>query len=323
MSKQKYVYNYKTLSYERFEEPTRRRVGKAILYVVSTAVFALVFLFLFYTFFGSPKEKAQAREIAFLRLQYKILDDRMERMNAMLADLAERDNDVYRSIFEADPIPMTVRQAGWGDTTRYDHLVGYNNSELVMDATRKLDRVAHQLSVQSKSYDEVLALAKGKAEMLASIPAILPLKEKDIQSSSSGFGYRTDPIYKVPKFHSGQDFGAALGTEVFATGDGVVELVEQNIWGYGNMVLINHGYGYKTRYAHLSEFGVEQGQKVKRGQVVGYVGNTGKSTGSHLHYEVIKNGEPVDPVHFFFNDLSPEEYETILKQAEMPSITMD
>ena len=323
MSKQKYVFNYKTLSYERFEEPTRRRVGKAILYVVSTAVLALVFFFLFYTFFGSPKEKAQAREIAFLRLQYKILDDRMERMNAMLADLAQRDNDVYRSIFEADPIPMTVRQAGLDDTTRYDHLLGYNSSDLVMDASRKLDRVAHQLSVQSKSYDEVLALAKGKAEMLASIPAILPLKQNDIQSSSSGFGYRTDPIYKVPKFHSGQDFGAALGTEVFATGDGVVELVEQNIWGYGNMVLINHGYGYKTRYAHLSEFAVEQGQKVKRGQVVGYVGNTGKSTGSHLHYEVIKNGEPVDPVHFFFNDLSPEEYETILKQAEMPSITMD
>lgn len=323
MSRQKYVFNYKTLSYERFEEPTRRRVGRAILYLVSTAVFALVFLFLFYTFFGSPKEKEQAREIAFLRLQYQILDDRIDQMNTLLADMEQRDNNVYRLIFEADPIPSSVRKAGHGNEERYARLEGFDNADIVLDVARKLDQVASQLYVQSKSYDEVFEMAKGKAAMLACIPAILPLKQNDIQSSSSGFGYRTDPIYKVPKFHSGQDFGAAMGTEVFATGDGVVEIVEDNYWGYGNMVLLDHGYGYKTRYAHLSEFGVVQGQKVKRGQVIGYVGNTGKSTGSHLHYEVIKNGEPVDPVHFFFDDLSPEEYETILKQAEMPSITMD
>lgn len=323
MSKQKYVYNHKTLSYERFEEPTRKRVGRVILYLVSTAVFALVFILLFYTFFGSPKEKAQAREIEFLKLQYEILDDRMDQMNTLLADMEQRDDNIYRVIFEADPIPSSVRKAGFGGSDRYESLYGYKNSDIVLNASRKLDQVASQLYVQSKSYDEVFALAKSKAKMLACIPAIIPLKEADIRGISSYFGYRSDPIYKVAKFHSGIDFASALGTEVFVTGDGVVEKVEQNYWGYGNLITVNHGYGYKTQYAHLSRFGVVQGQKVKRGQVIGYVGSTGKSTGSHLHYEVLKNGEPTDPMHFFFNDLTPEEYENILKQAENPSITMD
>lgn len=323
MSKQKYVYNHKTLSYERFEEPTRKRVGRVILYLVSTAVFALVFILLFYTFFGSPKEKAQAREIEFLKLQYEILDDRMDQMNTLLADMEQRDDNIYRVIFEADPIPSSVRKAGFGGSDRYESLYGYKNSDIVLNASRKLDQVASQLYVQSKSYDEVFALAKSKAKMLACIPAIIPLKEADIRGISSYFGYRSDPIYKVSKFHSGIDFASALGTEVFVTGDGVVEKVEQNYWGYGNLITVNHGYGYKTQYAHLSRFGVVQGQKVKRGQVIGYVGSTGKSTGSHLHYEVLKNGEPTDPMHFFFNDLTPEEYENILKQAENPSITMD
>ena len=323
MSKQKYVYNHKTLSYERFEEPTRKRVGRVILYLVSTAVFALVFILLFYTFFGSPKEKAQAREIEFLKLQYEILDDRMDQMNTLLADMEQRDDNIYRVIFEADPIPSSVRKAGFGGSDRYESLYGYKNSDIVLNASRKLDQVASQLYVQSKSYDEVFALAKSKAKMLACIPAIIPLKEADIRGISSYFGYRSDPIYKVAKFHSGIDFASALGTEVFVTGDGMVEKVEQNYWGYGNLITVNHGYGYKTQYAHLSRFGVVQGQKVKRGQVIGYVGSTGKSTGSHLHYEVLKNGEPTDPMHFFFNDLTPEEYENILKQAENPSITMD
>ncbi|MBO4328489.1 MAG: M23 family metallopeptidase [Bacteroidales bacterium] len=323
MSKQKYVYNHKTLSYERFEEPTRKRVGRVILYLVSTAVFALVFILLFYTFFGSPKEKAQAREIEFLKLQYEILDNRMDQMNTLLADLEQRDDNVYRVIFEADPIPSSVRKAGFGGSDRYEHLYGYKNSDIVLHAARKLDQVASQLYVQSKSYDEVFALAKGKAKMLACIPAIIPLKQADIRGISSYFGNRPDPIYKVTKFHSGIDFAAALGTEVFVTGDGVVEKVEQNYWGYGNLITVNHGYGYKTQYAHLSKFGVVQGQKVKRGQVIGYVGSTGKSTGSHLHYEVLQHGEATDPMHFFFDDLTPEEYETILKQAENPSITMD
>lgn len=323
MSKQKYVYNHKTLSYEKYKEPTRKRVGRVVLYILSTGVFALIFIFLFYTFFGSPKEKMQAREIEFLKLQYEILDDRLNTMDHLLEDMEQRDDNIYRVIFEAEPIPSSVRKAGFGGVDRYEDLYGYRYSDLVVRAARKLDVIASQLYVQSKSYDEVFALAKSKAQMLACIPAIIPVKESEIRQISSYFGYRTDPIYKVAKFHSGIDFASAVGTEVFATGDARVELVEQNYWGYGNIITLDHGYGYKTRYAHLSKFAVRQGQKVKRGQVIGYVGNTGKSTGSHLHYEVIKNGELTDPMHFFFNDLTPEEYETILEQAELPSLTMD
>ena len=323
MSRQKYVFNHKTLNYEKFEEPTRKRVGKVILYLLSTAVFALLFVFLFYTFFGSPKEKRQAREIDYLKLQYEILDDRIDQMNLQLADLEQRDDSVYRVIFEADPIPSSIRKSGCNDTARYQQLYGFTNTDIVLGVSNKLDEAASQIEAQSKSYDEVLEMAKNKAEMLACIPAILPLKEVDLNHISSTFGYRPDPIYKVPKFHSGMDFASSIGTEVYATGDGVVERVEETYWGYGNLVTLNHGYGYKTQYAHLSQFGVKLGEKVKRGQVIGYVGNTGKSTGPHLHYEVLKNGEATDPIYYFYNDLTPEEYETILEQAKLPTATMD
>ena len=323
MAQQKYVFNPKTLNYEKFEEPVKKRVGRAVLYVLSTAVFALLFVIVFFVFFGSPKEKSQAREIDYLKLQYEILDDKLDNMNILLEDMQQRDDNIYRLIFEADPIPSSVRKAGYGGVDRYDSLYGYKDSEIVVKVAKKLDMVASQLYVQSKSYDEVFALAKNKAQMLACIPAIIPMKESDIRQISSYFGYRSDPIYKVAKFHSGIDFASAVGTEVFVTGDGTVEKVENNHWGYGNLITINHGYGYKTQYAHLLKFAVRTGQKVKRGQVIGYVGNTGKSTGSHLHYEVLKNGEPTDPIHFFFNDLSPEQYEQILEQAQLPSLTMD
>ena len=323
MAQQKYVFNPKTLNYEKFEEPVKKRVGRAVLYVLSTAVFALLFVIVFFVFFGSPKEKSQAREIDYLKLQYEILDDKLDNMNILLEDMQQRDDNIYRLIFEADPIPSSVRKAGYGGVDRYDSLYGYKDSEIVVKVAKKLDMVASQLYVQSKSYDEVFALAKNKAQMLACIPAIIPMKESDIRQISSYFGYRSDPIYKVAKFHSGIDFASAVGTEVFVTGDGTVEKVENNHWGYGNLITINHGYGYKTQYAHLLKFAVRTGQKVKRGQVIGYVGNTGKSTGSHLHYEVLKNGEPTDPMHFFFNDLSPEQYEQILEQAQLPSLTMD
>lgn len=323
MAQQKYVFNPKTLNYEKFEEPVKKRVWKAVLYALSTGVLALLFILLLYTFFGSPKEKMQAREIDYLKLQYEILDDKLDNMNLLLADLQQRDDNIYRVIFEADPIPSSVRKAGYGGVDRYEALYGYKNSDVVVGLAKKLDIVASQLYVQSKSYDEVFTLAKNKSQMLACIPAIIPVKESEIRQISSYFGYRSDPIYKVAKFHSGMDFAAPVGTEVFVTGDGVVEKVEKNHWGYGNLVTINHGYGYKTNYAHLSKFGVKVGQKVKRGQVIGYVGNTGKSTGSHLHYEVLKNDQPTDPIHFFYDDLSPDEYEQILEQAQLPSQTMD
>lgn len=323
MAKRKYVFNHKTLSYEEFKEPTRKRVGLVILYLLSTFVIALLMVFLFYTFFGSPREKMQAREIEYLKLQCELLGDRLDDMEVVLEDLEERDNNVYRMIFEAEPIPTVERKTSFWGNSRYEDLYGYKNSDLVLMLAKRFDVVARQLYMQSKSYDEVFALAKNKSQMLACIPAIIPLKESEISQISSYFGYRTDPIYKIAKFHSGVDLAAPTGTLVHAPGDGVVEKLESNHWGYGNMLTLNHGYGYKTRYAHLSKFAVQQGQKVKRGQVIGYVGSTGKSTGSHLHYEVMKNGELTDPMHFFFNDLTPEQYEDILKQAEIPSLTMD
>lgn len=319
----KYVFNPKTLSFDKFTEPLRSRLGRAFLFLLSTFVLALAIVVLIFYFFGSPKEKMQAREIAYLKLQYEIMNDKLDGMQAMMDELQDRDNNVYRAIFEAEPVPVAVRQSGYSNRDRYEDLYGYKNSDLVLGVAKKLDLISSQLYYQSKSYDEVFAMARNKAQMLSCIPAIIPVKESDIRQISSYFGYRTDPIYKVTKYHSGIDFASFVGAEVYASGDGEVVKVESNHWGYGNMITIDHGYGYKTRYAHLSKFVVRQGQKVKRGQLIGYVGSTGKSTGPHLHYEVMKSDVNVDPIHFFFNDLSPEEYESILEQAAMPSITMD
>lgn len=321
----KYVFNPKTLNFDKFIEPFHDRVGRAVVFLLSTFVFALAIVVLIFFFFGSPKEKMQAREIEYLKLQYQILDDRLGEMQEVMDDLENRDNNVYRAIFEADPVPSSVRKSGYGNRNRYDDLYGYKNSDLVRYVTERFDTIASRLYHQSKSYDEVFAMARNKAQMLSCIPAIIPVKSSDVRQISSYFGYRTDPIYKVTKYHSGIDFASHIGAEVYASGDGVVVKVERNYWGYGNMITIDHGYGYKTRYAHLSKFasGMGTGQKVKRGQLIGYVGVSGKSTGPHLHYEVMKNESNVDPIHFFFNDLTPEEYEAILEQATMPSLTMD
>ena len=319
----KYIFNPKTLSFDKFVEPLVNKVGRVVLFVITTFVFALAIVVVIFSFFGSPKEKMQAREIEYLRLQYQVLDDRLNEMELLVEDMAERDNDVYRVIFEADPIPSSVRKSGFSRADRYEDLLGYKNSDIVLHVAGKLDTIASQLYYQSISFDKVFEMARKKSEMLACIPAIIPVKEADILQISSYFGYRTDPVYKVIKYHSGMDFAANPGTEVFATGDGEVVKEESNYWGYGNVITIDHGYGYKTRYAHLQKFAVRNGQKVKRGQLVGYVGSTGKATGPHLHYEVLKNDEAVDPLHFFFNDLSPEQYEKVLEQAALPSITMD
>ncbi len=319
----KYVFNSKTLSFDRFVEPLSSRVGRVIVFLLTTIVFSFVIVALIFYFFGSPKEKMQAREIEFLRLQYEILDDKMEEMRVVLEDLEERDNDVYRAVFDTDPIPSTVRKSGFSRANRHEGLLGYKNSDVVLASASKLDTIASQLYYQSKSYDDLFKLARNKAQMLSCIPAIIPIKESEIRQISSYFGYRTDPVYKVTKYHEGMDFAAAPGTNIYASGDGTVVDVENNYWGYGKIITIDHGYGYKTRYAHLSKFAVKEGQKVKRGQLIGHVGNTGKSTGSHLHYEVMKNNVNVDPIHYFFNDLTPEQYEKILEQAELPSLTMD
>ena len=291
----------------------------------SLAVLGVAFLFavLLFTFFKSPKEKMQARELEYMKLQYDILNDRLDNMEILLSDMEQRDNDLYRVMFEADPIPGATRRSGFLTPNRYDNLYGYVNSNQVVSAARKLDIIASQLYHQSVSYDTLFAMARNKSDMLAHIPAIFPLKETEVKYISSFFGYRPDPIYKISKFHSGIDFSSAMGTEAYATGDGVVYDVERNEWGYGNMVIIDHGYGYKTCYAHLKKAAVRKSQKVKRGQLIGFIGNTGKTTGVHLHYEVRKNDVPIDPINFFFNDLTPDQYEQILEQSTLPTQTMD
>ena len=319
----KYVFNPKTLNFDRFVEPLVNKVGRVVVFLLTTFVFAMGIVVLVFLFFGSPRENMQAREIEYLRLEYQILEDRLNDMEAVTDELEQRDNDIYRVIFEADPVPSSVRKSGFSSSDRYEDLIGYKNSDVVMHVAGKLDTIASRLYYQSVSYDKVFEMARKKSEMLSCIPAIIPVKTTDIKQISSYFGYRTDPIYKVTKYHSGMDFAASKGTDVYASGDGVVVELERNYWGYGNVVTIDHGYGYQTRYAHLSKFAVKKGQKVKRGQLVGYVGSTGKATGPHLHYEVLKNEKQVDPIHFFFNDLSPEQYEMILEQAALPSLTMD
>ena len=293
--------------------------------LISLALLGVASLFavLLFTFFKSPKEKAQARELEYMKLQYEILNDRLDNMEILLSDMEQRDNDLYRVMFEADPIPVNKRRSGFLTPNRYDNLYGYENSNQVVNASRKLDIIASQLYHQSVSYDELFELARNKSDMLAHIPAIFPLKGTEIKYISSYFGYRPDPIYKIEKFHSGIDFSAQMGTETYATGDGVVYDVEKGHWGYGNMVTIDHGFGYKTRYAHLQKAAVRKGQKVKRGQLIGYIGNTGKTTGVHLHYEVLKNDVQIDPINFFYNDLTPDEYEQILEQSTLPTQTMD
>ena len=324
MAKQKrYIFNQLTQDFEVLETSKSKTVMRYVLIFLSVLGLTFLLAVLLFTFFKSPKEKMQARELEYMKLQYEILNDRLDNMEVLMTDMEQRDNNLYRMMFEADPIPSSVRRSGFSDADRYAGLYGYVNSGQVVSAARKLDVIASQLYHQSVSYDTLFVMVRNKSDMLAHIPGIFPLKETELKYISSFFGNRPDPIYKISKFHSGIDFSAAKGTEAYATGDGVVCDVERNEWGYGNMVTIDHGYGYKTRYAHLQKAAVRKGQKVKRGQKIGYIGDSGKTTGVHRHYEVLKNDVQVDPINFFYNDLTPDEYDQILEQSTLPTQTMD
>ena len=322
-TQKQYNNNPLTQDLEVMKTSKSKALLRFVLVFLSFLGVAFLFAILLFTFFKSPKEMMQARELEYMKLQYEILNDRLDNMEVLMTDMEERDNNLYRVMFEADPIPSSVRRSGFLDADRYADLYGYKNSGLIVNTARKLDVRASQLYNQSVSYDTLFAMARNKSDMLAHIPAIFPVKETEVKYISSFFGYRPDPIYKVEKFHSGIDFSAALGTDTYATGDGVVADVERNEWGYGNLVVIDHGYGYKTRYAHLHKAAVRKGQKVKRGQKIGTIGDSGKTTGVHLHYEVLKNDVQVDPINFFYNDLTPDEYELILQHSTLPTQTMD
>jgi murein DD-endopeptidase MepM/ murein hydrolase activator NlpD len=289
----------------------------------TSLVISVVVIFLVYRFVDSPKEKQLKREISNLELNYSLLEQRVERINAVLKDLEQRDDNIYRAIFEAEPIPDELRQSGFAGVNRYDKLEGYNYSELIKKVTQKVDGLAKATVIQSKSYDDIWNLIQNQDVMLASIPAIMPVHQEDLKLMASGYGERIDPIYKTIRFHAGMDFVADIGKHVYATGNGVVEFAGTDDSGYGIHVKINHGFNYVTLYGHMSELKCVVGQKVKRGDLIGLVGSTGKSVGPHLHYEVHKNGEPVNPVNYYFSDLSPEDYDKLIEQSRQPSQSFD
>ncbi len=314
MSKVQYRLNTSSLAVERVRKTFWDWLKIAMRYALAGLIFSVIVLFVGFTFFDSPKERILKREVEQFRLQYEIISDRLDMLSSVLDDIQERDDHIYRVIFEAEPIPRTVREAAFGGIDRYAHLAGYQNSELISHTMRRVDQLASQLYIQSKSYDEVFEMALNKADMLASIPAIIPIS-RGTDRLISGYGMRIHPIYKTMRMHAGVDFTAPPGTPIYATGNGEVVRVERNNYGYGRMVVIDHGYGYQTLYAHMSEFNVRRGQKVQRGEIIGKVGNTGTSTAPHLHYEIHRNGRAVNPVHYFYNDLTPEEFEIIIERA--------
>jgi murein DD-endopeptidase MepM/ murein hydrolase activator NlpD len=323
MPKTKYKFNHETLSFDRIRLGLRQTFLRLFGYFVASLFLAGIYGFIFAFIFDSPQEKALKREIAQLTLQYELMNREMENVEKVLTHLQETDDNLYRTIFESEPVPSSYREGGIGGVNRYEELEGFSNSELVIETARRLDGIRKKIYVQSQSFDELIAYAKEKEEMLSSIPAIQPLSNKDLKRTASGFGYRIHPIYKISKFHSGMDFTAPTGTDVYATGNGVVREVKSARRELGNHVVIDHGFGYRTVYAHLDKFNVREGQKVKRGDVIGFVGSTGLSTAPHLHYEVHVNGTAVNPALYYFNDLTPEEYERMLEISGKSGQTFD
>ncbi len=312
MPKSKYKFNHETLSFIKVRASLKQKFLRGFTYLMSTIVITIVYYSIYTAFFDTPKERGLKREREELRLQFELLNGKYDQVEAVLKDIQQRDENIYRTIFEAEPIPISVRTGGIGGADRYSELEDLSNSDIVIEAAKKLDKITKEIYIQTKSFDEIIELAKNKEEMVKSIPAIQPISNKDLTRVASPFGVRIHPYYKVLKMHTGMDFTAPTGTEVYATGDGVVVDVDHSKRGYGNTIIVDHGFGYKTLYAHLSQTLVSVGKKVKRGEVIGLVGNTGMSLAPHLHYEVRKQDEPINPVNFYFNDLTPEQYEKII-----------
>jgi len=315
MAKKKYKFNPDTLSYERVGISFKEKSTKVLAYFSSSLALALIITVLVINAYETPKTKALRRENQRLITQYELMGKELGKLENVLDELQQRDDNIYRVIFESEPIPSSVRKAGFGGVNKYSHLESMNNSELVIETARKLDIISKEAYIQSKSYDDVLNMALNKEKMLAAFPAIQPIANKDLKRTASGWGYRIHPIFKVRKMHYGMDFTAPVGTPVYATGDGVVTEVKgskRSRSGFGLEIIIDHGYGYETLYGHLNAFNVKRRQKVKRGDIIAFVGNTGGSTAPHLHYEVHKNGKRVNPAYYYYKDLTPQEYDKMI-----------
>ncbi|MEO9570068.1 MAG: M23 family metallopeptidase [Polaribacter sp.] len=315
MAKVKYYYDADTLSYRKITVKKGDVYKKTVFGVLAVFLTTFIGFIVFSQFIMSPNERAQKRELENLKLHYELLSKRMQESSAILAQLQERDNNIYRTYFEANPIPEEQRTAGFGGVNRYKYLDGFDNSTMITKLTKDIDVLSKQLVVQSKSLDEIVVLAKEKEKMLASIPAILPVKLEHLTRMASGYKWRMHPILKIRKFHKGMDFTAPVGTPIYASGNGKIIRAERSAT-FGKVIYIDHGYGYKTIYAHMSKMKARKGQKVKRGDLIGYVGNTGRSVSAHLHYEVHKNDRALNPINFYYGDLTPDEFAAMQKAAE-------
>lgn len=324
MSKVKYRFNTKSLTYEKARITVKEVVWRTLSYLATGIVFATLTIIIARQILPSPNEKKKNREIEALQLQYDLLQKKMTQVEAVLADLEDRDDNIYRTIFESEPLPKSIRYGGSGGSNKYSDFDGFDNADLLKYTTERMDRITKQLYIQSKSFDEVVQLAKSKEKLIASIPAIMPINQRDLKHAvTSGFGWRTHPIYKTQEFHPGMDLTAEQGTPIYATGDGVVEVADNLAQGYGNHVVINHGFGYQTLYGHMSRIACTVGKKVIRGQLIGYVGSTGLSTAPHVHYEVIKNGEKTNPINYYYNDLSPQQYQQMVELSKKSTQSFD
>jgi len=323
MTKVKYYYDSDTLSYQKITPKKSDTFKKFFLTIIAALIFMFIGFVVLAPVFESPKEKEFRRELEFVKLNEELHNKKIVQLEKILKDIQERDNNIYRLYFEVNPIPEEQRKAGFGGLNRYKALEGFDNSKMVIDVTKNMDILSKQLYVQSKSLDEIVKLAENKEGLLAAMPAIQPVKKEDLTRMASGYGWRSDPFTKARKKHWGMDFTAPRGTPIYASGDGKVIRADQRSSGYGKHVRIDHGFGYISLYAHMSKYNVRKGQKVKRGDLIGFVGNTGRSQAPHLHYEIIKNGSKINPIDFYYGNLSPEEFEAMQKAAQIEGQSLD
>ncbi len=319
MAKINYYYDTETCKYERVKAKTSDIILNALGIFALVVIVAVGLVLLQISYFPQPQEILLQNQLAEQRFELSKLDREITQLNEILAGIEKRDDNIYRVVLGAEPIDASIREAGVGGSERYSDIREKNiiDTDMIVGLHEKVDKLRRKIYIESKSQDELVRLAENKEKLYAAIPAIQPLSNKQLIALASGFGLRMHPIYKMKKMHTGIDFAASIGTPIYATADGNVAVVDVRFSGYGKMVEIDHGFGYRTRYAHMHDFAVRKGQNVKRGDLIGYVGNTGVSTAPHLHYEVLINGTQVDPVHYFYNDLSPTEYEKILELASI------
>jgi len=325
MSKVKYYYDPDTLSYRPIEFTNKKLISNVLLFILASFVFGLSSLLILLNsdWINTPAEISQKRALQNYELQFEILSKKLNQIEAVVENIEERDNNIYRVYFEASPIPEEQRRAGFGGVNRYKNLEGYDNSDLIINTTKRLDVLSKQAVVQSRSLDEIERLAANKAELIEAIPSIQPIKNQDLTRMASGYGYRTDPFTKKRRFHYGMDFSARRGTPIYATGNGVVKRADNRSSGYGKHIRKDHGFGYVSLYAHLSKYNVRRGQRVKRGDIIGYVGNTGRSVGPHLHYEIFKDKKKINPLNFYYGNLSQKEFDALLTQSRLENQSMD